>query len=150
MNVSFNLPDLAAISPRNWLIVVVLLGSALLTSLVVEEIKKHYNKKQQEDLAKHWVAVWLTVSSAFFTYLGYIIFLGSTGSGLFSGIPYVGRHVETVVGIATSLYLLKSNKVFVKLTAWATTFSSSKTTPVVVPKPVAVASEPQDTFSIPN
>ena len=147
MNVSFNIPDLTTISARSWLVVVVLLGAALLTSIAVEVIKRKHTARQQEDLAKHWVAVWLTLSSAFFTYLGYIIFLGSTGSGLFSGVPYVGKHIETVVGIATSLYLFKSSKLFVKITALATSFSTSK--PAVI-KPVAASAEAQDTFTIPN
>ena len=146
MTVSFNAPDLSAISDRDWLIVAVLAGASVLTFFFVQAVKHHYNKQQQEDLAKHWVAVWLTLSSAFFTYLGYIIFLGSTGSGLFSGIPYVGKHIETVVGIATTLYLLRKNPLFVKITAWATSFTSNKP----APKPVAASAEVQDTFTIPN
>ena len=161
MTITLNPPNLSSIDSRDWLIVVTLIGAALLTSIAVEVYKRHYSAKKQQELEKHWVAVWLTLSSAFFTYLSYIIFLGSTGSGLLSGLPYVGKHIETVVGIATSLYLLKNNTVFKQITAWATNFTSDKPKPG--PVTVSISAPPlappitivdhtaqEDTFSIPN
>jgi hypothetical protein len=97
---------------QNDVVAASLVVAAILASVVFDAYKRHHNAKHDIDLAKHWVAIILTGLSAAFTYLAWLLTLAGNNQALLKGLPYVGKHVEAVVGIAWSIYMLKGNKVY--------------------------------------
>lgn len=110
MQIQFTIPNIAEISTRNWLIAGLLIGAAVLSSIVVELYKRHYFKKKDVKLAKSWTATWLTGASVFFTYLGYALFLASANMPFLKTLPYVGEHSLQVLGIAYTIYNIRLSK----------------------------------------
>lgn len=115
-------------------IAVVLLVAAVLASVAVEVYRRHYNAKKQEQLAKHWVAVWLTASSGVFTALGYILVLLQNNASMFSTLPFVGKHILDVVGIGYVLYNVRLKSWYQAVAAKLSKWTGTKT-PVVAPTP---------------
>lgn len=135
-NVTLTLPDPSDYISNHTLdiaIAIVLLVAAILASVAVEVYRRHYNAKKQAQLAKHWVAVWLTASSGVFTALGYIAVLLQNNSGYLSTLPFVGKHVLAVVGLAYFLYNIRLSSWYKKIAAALTKWTGTKVAAVVSP-----------------
>src|SRR3954464_14226950 len=77
----------------HWLIALGVVVVAVLASLVVEVIKRKYNAKQQEEMAKRTIGWLLVFFSTVFTVLSYGIFFLQANQGFLETLPYVGQHV---------------------------------------------------------
>jgi uncharacterized membrane protein len=111
-----------------------LIVSAILACIAWAAYERHYNIKNEEKIAKHWIFVGVTALSGAFTYLAYLLTLAQGNDAVLRGLPYVGKHIEAVVGIATSIYLLKDKApikwVFPFLAKWSGNTSTLPTTTV--------------------
>lgn len=124
---------------RSIAIAAVLIVAGVLATVAVEFYRRHYSAKKQEQLAKKWVAVWLTASSGIFTAIGYLVFLIQSNTSLFSTLPFVGKHVAAVVGVGYFLYNVRLNRWYKaaaeRLSRWTgtkvTDAPAPETTPVV-------------------
>ena len=125
MQVQFVIPNFFNISTRSYLVAAVLFAAALLSIAVVSLYKTHYVNKKDVKLAKHWIALLLTTSSAFFTYLGWLVAFASANAGFLSGLPYVGKHFLGVVGAAYAIYNIRLSAVYKSVTVGLSKFSKS-------------------------
>lgn len=140
-SITLNLP---AVNKQAVIVSVALVVAAVLASIVVEVITRHYNKKQLQKFAddakkysKAATAVLLTIVSTAFTYLGYLLFLAQNNQDALSAIPFVGKHVAAVVGIAYVIYNVRLNKTYKHVADLLGKWSSSKPTtpPAIVTAP---------------
>lgn len=154
MEVSFTVPNLGEISTRSWLVIATIIGAAILSSIVVELYKRHYFKKKDVKLAKGWIAIWLSASSVFFTYLGYALLLASANVGMIKGLPFVGNHALEVLGIGYLIYNLSLNKWYQAVATWLGKWSKSddKVVTPLSPDATAKVNYPGDEreFSLPE
>lgn len=125
MQVQFSIPNFFNISTRSYAVAAVLFAAALLSIAVVSLYKTHYVNKKDVKLAKHWIALLLTASSAFFTYLGWLIAFASANAGFLSGLPYVGKHFLAVVGTAYAIYNIRLSAIYRSVTVGLGKFSKS-------------------------
>ena len=125
MQVQFSIPNFFNISTRSYAVAAVLFIAALLSIAVVSLYKAHYVNKKDVKLAKHWVALLLTSSSAFFTYLGWLVTFASANAGFLAGLPYVGKHFLGVVGAAYAIYNIRLSAIYKSITAGLSKFSKS-------------------------
>lgn len=140
MVISFTTP---VIQHQTLLVVAVLVAAAVLASIVLEVLLRHYNKKQllqfgdkAVKLSKAWVAISLSVLSAAFTWLGYLLVLAQSNTDYLSSLPFVGKHITGVVGTGYILYNLRLNKTYQHVANILTRWSSKKklvTLPVATP-----------------
>lgn len=154
--VTFNVPnwfDPFGSSSQTWLLVISVLATALLASIVVEVYKRHYTAKQQEALAKHYIALLLTFLTALFTAASYFITFAQTNAGIVNVIPFLGRHVPQAVGAAYIIYNLRLNKTYQtvasKLNSWSKeekTPTTTVTTPSGTTEAMTPATTEQDLF----
>lgn len=113
----------------------VLLLAAILAIVVVQLYKKHYYNKNAEKLAKHWIALWLTGSSAFFTALGGFVVFAQTNASMFDSIPFVKQHALEVVGIAYVLFNLSNTAPYKAVTKFLHKWTKTPTKVETVPAP---------------
>ena len=125
MQVQFVIPNFFNISTRSYAVAAVMFIAALLSIAVVSMYKAHYVNKKDVKLAKHWIALLLTGSSAFFTYLGWLVTFASANAGFLAGVPYVGKHFLTVIGIAYAVYNIRLSAVYKSITTGLNKFSKS-------------------------
>lgn len=125
MQVQFTIPDFFDISTQNLLVAGTIFLASVLAIAVVSLYKSHYLNKKDVKLAKHWVGVWLAASSAFFTYLGWFVVLASANASFLSGLPYVGKHFLTVMGLAYAIYNIRLTAIYRSLTDGLTKYSKS-------------------------
>lgn len=148
MSITINLPHVNHIQ---LLVTVVLVVAAILASITLELYKRHYeNKKSEPDpeaivkLAKPLVALLLGALSAAFTWLGYLIVVAQSHTAYLASLPFVGKHVFGVIGIAYAIYNLRLNKTYENVAAKLTAWSGKKNVvpaPPTTEEPVAPASD---------
>lgn len=136
MQYTFTIPKALVMGSNQWAVVGLLVIAGLCASVVVEAYKRHYNSKRDVDLAKHWVAALLTLVSALFAYIGYVAIFLQSNQSLLSGFPFVGKHVEAVVGIAWSLYAFRLNKTYQVVADYLAKWSNKKPAVKTVSTPV--------------
>lgn len=125
MQVQFHIPNFFDISTRSYIVAGLVFIATVLSIVVVNIYKNHYLNKKDIKLAKHWVALWVTGSSTFFTYLGWLVAIASANSSLLSGLPYVGKHALQVIGLAYVVYNVRLNKVYKGIVSGLTSYSKS-------------------------
>lgn len=103
---------------ESWYVLGGLVGASIGTFVTVNVIKNHHYKKTAEKLAKQFVALNLVFWSTVMTAATFIVTNGDAAALL----PFLGQHAVQVVGIATVLYNLGANKLYVairdKLQSW--------------------------------
>lgn len=140
-----------AVDSRGWLVIAVLLVTAVVASVSLSLYRKHYSAKKCEELAKHWTAILLTAFSGLLSLAAYVIVLAGDNQSLLrqilSGFPFVEKHVFTVVGIAYVIYNLKNNKitrtVLSPLSRWSGAKDPAQTPVTAVPLVATADSQPQ-------
>ena len=127
-----NVPD---IDSKTVAVAAVLVVAALIASVIVEVYRRHYSKKNFEKLGKAWTALLLAAISSAFTGLGYLLLLAQSNTEYLSTLPFVGKHIFGVLGVAYTIYNLRLNKTYQtiadKLNKW------TKKTPKTPPQPKA-------------
>lgn len=115
---TLNVPTIQ-VDERAFYVTLVLIGAALVTITAYEIIKRRYTTKQLKEFgelaqkrSKVAVAVILASLSTLFTTLGYLLFLAQDHMDLLQALPFVGKHVMTVLGTGWLIYNLRLNKTF--------------------------------------
>lgn len=120
---------------HNWTVVVGVFVVAVLGITFVEVVKRKYNAKQEEAMAKRVIAWLLLVSTTFFSWLAYALFYTQGHQTFLQTLPVIGSHVTESLGVGYTLYNLRLNKWYEAFANWA-----SKET---AQAPVSPAVEPQ-------
>ena len=104
---------------HNWTVVAGVVATAIFASLAVEVLKRRYNAKQEEVMAKKAVAWLLVVFSTLFSWLAYAIFFAQGHADWLKTLPVVGSHSAEALGLAYTLYALRLSKWYKSFAAWA-------------------------------
>ena len=127
---TLNIPTVT-VDERAVYVTLVLLGAALLTTIAYEIIKRRYTAKQLKQFGmeaqkrgKTAVAIIFTALATFFTLLGSLLFIMEDHQDFLASLPFVGKHVMTVVGVAWFVYNLRLSRTYqtvaVLLGKWST------------------------------
>jgi type II secretory pathway pseudopilin PulG len=149
--VTLNVPDVAYILSHHWQVTAVLASLfiiAVLSSVLLDVYRRHYNKKQQIQLAKHYTALLLAALTTVFTALGYFLVFAQGDPSWLKGIPFVAEHSTEAVGIAVTLYNIRLNKwyqsVADKLNTWSKSADEAEAAGAII-----APSVPADVQSVP-
>lgn len=127
---------------HNWTVVVGVLIVAVLASVFVEVIKRRYNAKQEEAMAKHIVAWLLVVFSTLFSWLAYAIFYTQNHTSLLDSLPVIGSHTTEALGLAYTLYAVRLSTWYRGFAAWASRWTGQKAVESTIEPEAPVVSVP--------
>jgi hypothetical protein len=120
--------------------------AGILTTLVIELYKRHYNAKQLLKFGENMIklsgtkiALIAASSSALFTYLGALLFLAQSNSAFLSELPFVGKFFWSAMGVGYFLYNLRLSKWY---KAFAAKYGNTKQVKLPPVTPVVETPEP--------